>query len=130
MSTFPFPVTEHTVDTRHIREFPRATATQGAPLRLFVKKYTPINSPNPQPGDVTLIGFHGAGILKELYEPVWEETLSRCEQNGIRVRAIWFADAANKGTSGAHNEQHLGNDHEILSLPYHLTIQILDFFTL
>jgi hypothetical protein len=57
---------------------------------------------------------YGLSIFtKELYEPLWEEILARCKRNNIRVRAIWFADAANKGASGIHNEQYLGNDREI-----------------
>ncbi|KAJ5533125.1 toxin biosynthesis protein [Penicillium frequentans] len=110
MSSSPFIVTEHTVDTQYIREYPRATTTQDAPLKLIVKKYTPVDNLDPQPGDVTLVGFHGAGIPKELYEPLWEEILARCKRDKIGVRAIWFADAANKGASGIYNEKYLGND--------------------
>jgi hypothetical protein len=63
-SNFPFQVTEHIIDGQHIREYPRATATEDAPLKLLIKKYTPLDNPNPQPGDITLIGFHGTGIPK------------------------------------------------------------------
>ncbi|KAL3482032.1 toxin biosynthesis protein [Aspergillus californicus] len=110
MSTTPFTITSRTIDAQYMRDFPHATTTQDAPLRLLVKKYTPVDNPNPQPGDVTLVAFHGAGFPKELYEPLWEETLARCKDSGIRIRAIWFADAANNGASGALNERLLGND--------------------
>ncbi|KAL4879337.1 Alpha/beta hydrolase family-domain-containing protein [Aspergillus karnatakaensis] len=110
MPTSPFTVTEHVVDAQYMREYPHATTTQDAPLKLAVKKYTPVNNENPQPGDVTLVGFHGAGFPKELYEPLWEDLLARCTQSGIRVRAIWMADAANQGASSTHNERYLGND--------------------
>lgn len=51
-------------------------------------------------------------FTKELYEPLWEEILARCKRDKIGVRAIWFADAANKGASGIYNEKYLGNDRE------------------
>ena len=64
MTEFPFTVTEHIVDTQYIREYPHATTVPDAPLKLFVKKYTPVDNPNPQPGDVTLIGAPGTGYPK------------------------------------------------------------------
>ncbi|RMJ21120.1 toxin biosynthesis protein [Aspergillus sp. HF37] len=93
-----------------MREYPRGASSQNAPLKLAIKKYTPIDNLNPQPGDVTLIGAHGCGFAKELYEPLWEELLARCQSNGFRIRAIWVADAANQGASGIINENYLGND--------------------
>ncbi|KAI9929696.1 hypothetical protein ASPWEDRAFT_51796 [Aspergillus wentii DTO 134E9] len=105
-----FTVTEHLVDGQYIREYPRSTATQDARLKLSVKKYTPVDNPNPQPGDVTIIGTHGTGFPKEMYEPLWETLLARSKQDGFRIRAIWAVDVANQGASGVHNEQHLGND--------------------
>lgn len=59
-----FTVTDHTVDCQHLREYPRAAAPQDAPLKLLVKKYTPVDNPHPQPGDVTLIGVPGTGLPK------------------------------------------------------------------
>lgn len=64
MATSPFIVTEHTIDCQYIREYPWATTSQDAPLKLLVKKYTPTNNTCPQPGDVTLIGAHGSGFPK------------------------------------------------------------------
>ncbi|KAI9367083.1 toxin biosynthesis protein [Aspergillus egyptiacus] len=109
-SSPPFHVTEHVIDGQYIREYPRATATPDAPLKLSVKQYTPVSNPNPQPGDVTIVAVHGTGFPKELYEPLWEELLHRSQQAGFRIRAIWMADAANQGASGILNEQNLGND--------------------
>ncbi|KAJ5748699.1 toxin biosynthesis protein [Penicillium nucicola] len=108
-SNFPFQVTEHTIEGQHIREYPRATATEDAPLKLLIKKYTPLDNLNPQPGDITLIGFHGTGFPKELYEPLWEEILARSKQDEFRIRAIWMADSAHQNASGVYNEQNLGN---------------------
>ncbi|KAE8381593.1 toxin biosynthesis protein [Aspergillus bertholletiae] len=110
MANSPFLVTEHLIDAQYIREYPRATATQDAPLKLSVKKYTPINNRDPSAGDITLIAVPGTGLPKEVYEPLWEELVARNEQDGFRIRAIWIADAVNQGASGIKNESHLGND--------------------
>ncbi|KAL3474101.1 toxin biosynthesis protein [Aspergillus californicus] len=108
--TSPFTVAEHIIDTQYIREYPNATIAPDSPLKLVVKKYTPRDNPNPQPGDVTLIGTHGCGFPKELYEPLWEETLAQSRQEGFRIRAIWIADTAHLGASGIRNESILGDD--------------------
>ncbi|KAJ5945439.1 hypothetical protein N7516_005607 [Penicillium verrucosum] len=105
-----FTVTEHLIDAQYIREYPRATTTQDAPLKLSVKKYTPTNNQNPTEGDITLIGMQGTGFPKEIYEPLWEDLLARCETDGFRIRAIWIADAVNQGASGIQNESYMGND--------------------
>ncbi|RAL12232.1 uncharacterized protein BO97DRAFT_443253 [Aspergillus homomorphus CBS 101889] len=107
---FPYNVTEHVIDSQYIREYPRATATQDAPLKLCVKQYTPIDNPNPAPGDVTIVAAHGTAFAKELYEPLWEDLHARSKKEGFRIRAIWIADSANQGASGILNEDHLGND--------------------
>ncbi|KAL4807728.1 Alpha/beta hydrolase family-domain-containing protein [Aspergillus unguis] len=106
----PFIITEHAIDCQYIREYPRATTPQNAPLKLHVKKYTPVDNQRPQPGDVTLIGAPGAGCPKELYEPLWEDILARSKHDGFRIRAIWAADSFSSGTSGVLNEGYLGND--------------------
>ncbi|KAJ5308919.1 hypothetical protein PENANT_c013G04900 [Penicillium antarcticum] len=108
-SELPFNVTERIIDGQYIREYPAATVSQDS-LKLAVKKYTPVDNPNPQPGDVTFIGAHGAGFLKELYEPLWEDLLIQSGKDGFRIRAVWIADTANLGASGIHNEEILGND--------------------
>lgn len=64
MASSSFIVTKHLVDAQYIREYPHATSTQDAPLKLAVKKYTPIDNQNPIPGDVTLIGVTGTGLPK------------------------------------------------------------------
>lgn len=72
MASSPFVVTNHLVDAQYIREYPHATSTQEAPLKLAVKKYTPIDNQNPLPGDVTLIGVPGTGIPKVRKEANYE----------------------------------------------------------
>ncbi|KAJ6134612.1 hypothetical protein N7523_000934 [Penicillium sp. IBT 18751x] len=107
---FPFHIEEHVIDAQYVRDSPRATATPNSTLKLCVKKYTPIDNPHPQPGDVTIIATHGTGLIKELYEPLWEELIARSKENGFRVRAIWIADSTNQGASGILNEEKLGNN--------------------
>jgi hypothetical protein len=60
-----FRIVEHTTPAQHIREYPQATSTtQEETLYLAVKQYIPLDNPNPQPGDVTIIAAHGNGFPK------------------------------------------------------------------
>ena len=59
-----FKITEHVIDAQYIREYPTATVSQDSSLKIVVKKYTPVDNPSPQPGDVTIIGAHGCGLPK------------------------------------------------------------------
>lgn len=63
-SPSPFLITEHVIDSQHVREYPRATRTGDDALKLMVKQYTPKSNPHPQPGDLTIIGAHGSGFPK------------------------------------------------------------------
>ncbi|PYH45984.1 alpha/beta-hydrolase [Aspergillus saccharolyticus JOP 1030-1] len=110
MTSSPFVITEHIIDCQHIREYPHATRHGDDVLKLVVKQYTPKSNPDPQPGDVTIIGAHASGMPKELYEPLWEETLAKLEHQGVRIRSIWIADTASQAASGLLNRPHLGND--------------------
>lgn len=56
---FPFHITEHVIDAQYVRDHARATATPDAPLKLCIKKYSPVDNPNPQPGDITFVATHG-----------------------------------------------------------------------
>ncbi|KAK4096151.1 alpha/beta-hydrolase [Parathielavia hyrcaniae] len=106
-----FRVVEHTVACSHSREYATATVHGDADRpRLAVKQYIPLDNPNPQPGDATIIGAHANGFPKELYEPLWDELHARAAQRGIRIRSIWIADMWNQGQSGVLNEKILGND--------------------
>ncbi|KAJ5648007.1 hypothetical protein N7490_004379 [Penicillium lividum] len=107
---FPFNVTEHVIDGQHVREYPNATVDSSSTIKLVLKRYTPIDNPNPQPGDVTIIGAHGCGFPKEVYEPLWEDILNRSREDGYRIRSIWIADVSNLGASSVANEKILGND--------------------
>ncbi|KAL4959645.1 putative toxin biosynthesis protein [Aspergillus stella-maris] len=107
----PFRIVEHTVPCQHIREYPGATANeQEDVLNLAVKQYIPLDNPQPQPGDVTILAAHANGFPKELYEPLWEELHARSIENGFRIRSIWMADVAHQGESSVVNEDLLGND--------------------
>lgn len=64
-SSGPFRIVEHTVPCQHIREYPHATSnSQEDTLYLAVKQYIPLDNPDPQPGDVTIIGAHANGFPK------------------------------------------------------------------
>ncbi|KAK5046540.1 hypothetical protein LTR84_008343 [Exophiala bonariae] len=109
MSTFN--IITHEIPCQHIREYPRALANgQDDILYLKVKQYIPLENPNPQPGDVTIIGAHANAIPKELYEPLWADLLDEAKHHGFGVRAIWIADLAHQGESGRLNQHSLGND--------------------
>ncbi|KAJ4419519.1 hypothetical protein N0V85_001000 [Neurospora sp. IMI 360204] len=106
-----FIIKEHKVEGQHIRDYAHATAnSQEEILYLSVKQYIPKSNPNPQPGDLTIIGAHANGFVKELYEPLWEDLAKALSTRGIRIRSIFIADAAWQGQSGLINESSLGND--------------------
>ena len=106
-----FYITEHQIPSQHVREYAHATANnQEDVLYLSVKQYTPKNNPNPQPGDVTIVGAHANAFAKELYEPLWEDVFARAAKHAWRIRSIWIADAANQGQSSVINENNLGNE--------------------
>ncbi|KAH0536183.1 hypothetical protein FGG08_006922 [Glutinoglossum americanum] len=70
MSAQFFRVQKHSVPCQHIREYPRATAAvQEDVLKLAVKQYTPLDNPNPSPGDITIISAHANGFIK-VYKPM------------------------------------------------------------
>ncbi|KAJ5815016.1 hypothetical protein N7474_006793 [Penicillium riverlandense] len=106
----PFRIVEHVVPCQHIREYPAATAGVDDTLHLAVKQYIPLDNPNPQPGDVTILAAHANGFPKELYEPLWEEIHARSKASGFRIRSIWMTDVAQEGQSSVLNEDVLGND--------------------
>ncbi|TLS20824.1 uncharacterized protein PpBr36_10879 [Pyricularia pennisetigena] len=111
MPSTHFHLVKHTIDASHIREYPRATAnSQEEVLRLVVNQYIPKNNPDPQPGDVTIIGAEGGGLPKELYEPLWDDILAQSSAHGFRIRSIWVPDMAWQGESGLVNKEKLGND--------------------
>ncbi|KAE8152132.1 toxin biosynthesis protein [Aspergillus avenaceus] len=111
MTSGPFRIVDHVVECQHLREYPAATANdQEDELYLAVKQYIPLDNPDPQPGDVTILAAHANGFPKELYEPLWEELHARSRDNGFRIRSIWIADVAHQGQSSVLNEDLLGND--------------------
>ena len=111
MSSSLFRVTEHEIPCSHLRQYPHATINpEDQELRLAVKQYTPLDNPNPQPGDITILGAHANGFPKELYEPLWDSLLQHSKKSGFRIRHIFIADVAHQGYSGVLNESKLGND--------------------
>jgi hypothetical protein len=60
-----YRVVQHTVNCHHTREYLAATANGDADRpKLSVKQYIPIDNPNPQPGDITIIAAHANGFPK------------------------------------------------------------------
>jgi pimeloyl-ACP methyl ester carboxylesterase len=109
--SFPFEIIEHTIPAQHLREWPRATAVaQEDVLQIHIKQYKPIDNPNPQPGDLTIIGAHANGFPKELYEALWVDFHTQSKKHGFRIRGIWITDVVNQGYSGQLNESLFGND--------------------
>jgi hypothetical protein len=65
MSSQYFRLDEHKIEASHIRGFPRSTSThENEVLHLAIKQYTPLNNPNPQDGDITIIGAHANAFPK------------------------------------------------------------------
>lgn len=60
-----FHIKEHIIPASHIREFARATSlSQDEELSLHIKQYIPKDNPNPQKGDISIIGAHANGFPK------------------------------------------------------------------
>jgi hypothetical protein len=80
MSSDHYRIDEHVIEASHIRGFPRTTSTtQNEVLHLAVKQYTPLNNPNPQPGDLTIIAAHANAFPKVFLFPFHMSTLSLLE---------------------------------------------------
>ena len=106
-----FRIVSHRVPSQHIREYPQATAeSQEDLLYLAVKQYIPVDNPDPQPGDVTIVAAQACGFPKELFEPLWDDLICEAKQQGWRIRSIWAADMTIQGESGVINELLLGNE--------------------
>ena len=106
-----FTIQEHILSTQYIREYPGATlSNQEDDLKLHIKQYIPKGRKGNVPGGITIIGTHGNGFVKELYEPLWEQLYRDLKKQGQEIQSIWMADFANQGASGILNERELGND--------------------
>lgn len=111
MTGSSFIIKTHIFEAQHIRHYPGATRNGDADVfRLEAKQYIARSNQQPRDGDVTIIGFHACGFVKELYEPLWEDLLTSLEGHGVGIRSIWIADANNIGASGVLNEKVLGDD--------------------
>ncbi|MCJ1392492.1 hypothetical protein MMC18_005359 [Xylographa bjoerkii] len=107
MSSSLWNVIEHIIQASHTRSFSRGIQDEMAGgLRIAVKQYVPLSNLDPQPGDISIIFVHGVGSSKESYEPFFDDLL----QTGLRIRAIWAADAAQHGASYILNEEIIGDE--------------------
>jgi hypothetical protein len=102
-----FDVIEHVLPAQHIRGYPHSAKDSSAVLRLAVKQYVPRCDTDSSQDGVTIIGAHANGIVKETYEPLWEELNARLKG---RIRGIWIADCSHQGASGVLNEGVQGDD--------------------
>ena len=109
MSEAVFSVTEHILPGQHIRGYPYSVKSEPATVKLAIKEYRPLDNIDPASGSVTVIAAHANGLVKETYEPLWDE-LHRVFRG--KIRAIWIADVSYQGKSGVLNEQIQGDDRE------------------
>ncbi|KAK5172659.1 uncharacterized protein LTR77_002779 [Saxophila tyrrhenica] len=116
MSSSTMPFTKFQIKTRvfpgqHIRNYPGATRTKEEEVQyLEVKQYTPLTNLDPQEGDITILATCATGFPKEMYEPLWDELLTHCSTQGLRIRSIWCLDKSDHGGSGILNELTQGDD--------------------
>ncbi|KAK6337266.1 hypothetical protein TWF730_002672 [Orbilia blumenaviensis] len=103
-------VEKHIVPAFPIREPIRGVWDASDRLQIVANCYRPVNNPNPQPGDLTILAAHGNAFHKELYEPFFECLVEEYERKGTKIRSIWMADFHNQGDSGVLNEKKLGGD--------------------
>ncbi|KAJ5979562.1 toxin biosynthesis protein [Penicillium waksmanii] len=101
-----FKIVEHTIAGQHIREHPHSVrGRQEDVLQLAIKQYIPLGDAHSIPDNaVTVIGVHGNGTPKELFEPFWEHLYAHLKRCSVPLRAIWIADVSNQGASGVLNE--------------------------
>lgn len=65
MSSALFSVHRYQTRGQHIREYPGAAKhTQEHIFQLDIKQYIPVDNPQPQAGDVTIVAAHGNGFPK------------------------------------------------------------------
>ncbi|KAL2063241.1 hypothetical protein VTL71DRAFT_5046 [Oculimacula yallundae] len=128
----PFTVKEHIVPCFPIREELTTTTSDQEQWRMSVKQYVPIDNPNPAEGDVTILGCHGDGFLRELYEPFWTDLYHALSESSIRIRSIWVLATSNSGSNTRLNEalindpvSTLDHTHDILHLISSFPTQIL-----
>ncbi|PQE03787.1 toxin biosynthesis protein [Rutstroemia sp. NJR-2017a BBW] len=108
-----FQTKEHKVQACHIREYAGSSINQNDALHLHVKQYIPLHQlegASVADDAITIIGTHGVGLPKELYEPLWDELYEHSEISNFKIRGIWIADAAGLGASGVLDEGKLSND--------------------
>ncbi|KAF7924912.1 hypothetical protein EAE99_006389 [Botrytis elliptica] len=125
-----FEIKEHKVESCHIREYAGSTINQEEILHLHVKQYTPLDNfkaSSITENAVTIIATHGAGIPKELYEPLWDDLYEQLNERGVAIRGIWVADAAGLGLSGLIDEGKLSNDYSWMDHSRDLLLMINQF---
>ena len=65
MSSPFFKVVEHVLPCQRVREYPNATRDEKPrALKLAIKQYVPVQSPEPDEETITLIAAHANGFPK------------------------------------------------------------------
>lgn len=91
MESSPFNITEHVVDCQHIREYARATRDSNDALKIAVKQYTPKSNPNPQPGDVTIIGATSVGspkVSRDVSFALYKSALQNVTPENVKSKSM------------------------------------------
>lgn len=105
MSSKTFTVHRHVFPGQHVRQYAGATRyREEDPQLLEAKQYTPSSNQLPQEGDVTIIATCAVSFPKEMYEPLGDDLLMHCENEGLRIRSIWCVDKSDHGASAVLNE--------------------------
>jgi len=105
-----------------IEKYAITTKTYGTPLISPVKKYTRLSSsngvgPGSRDAGIILLLTHGAGFLKETWEPTIEELFRLDTQAGTpRIREIWSVDAQNHGEGWTLNEHILAHNPDLATI--------------
>lgn len=105
-----FNVISHTVVSSHLRQFEYGVVDETKDTYISVNQYIPKSNPNPKDGDITFVCAPGIGMVKEIYEPIFEDLARALEQRGMGVRGFWIADPLHSGKSAVLNAGNLGND--------------------
>lgn len=107
-----FTIREHVVPAQYIREYERGVADESEDYYIHVKQYRPVynGGRKPQKNDATIIAAAGIGMIKESYEPFFEELALQCKERNVFIRGFWIADVGCVGKSALINAANLGSE--------------------
>jgi pimeloyl-ACP methyl ester carboxylesterase len=106
----PWTIHEYSIPAFHPRTTRRSVRNhQTSKLNLHIKEYriVPVADSSSR-NAVTIIFAHGAGSVKEEYEPFFSDLLQNT--HCPRIQSIWAADIVGHGQSYLLNEAELGDE--------------------